>query len=29
MSACHPVDAPIKEGLKLCVEPDQVPADKV
>jgi hypothetical protein len=29
MSACQPVDAPIKEGLKLCVEPNQVPADKV
>lgn len=28
MSACQPADTPIEEGLKLCVEPNQVPFDK-
>ncbi|RVW67510.1 Retrovirus-related Pol polyprotein from transposon RE1 [Vitis vinifera] len=28
MSGCQPVDAPIKEGLKLCVEPNQVSTNK-
>ncbi|KAL6335066.1 hypothetical protein AAG906_026446 [Vitis piasezkii] len=28
MSGCQPVDAPIEEGLKLCVEPNQVSTDK-
>ena len=28
MSACQPVDAPIEEGLKLCVETNQVSVDK-
>lgn len=28
MSACQPVDTPVEEGLKLCVETDQVPVDK-
>ncbi|OMO77059.1 Reverse transcriptase, RNA-dependent DNA polymerase [Corchorus capsularis] len=28
MSACQPADTPVEEGLKLCVEADQVPVDK-
>ncbi|RVW98253.1 Retrovirus-related Pol polyprotein from transposon RE1 [Vitis vinifera] len=28
MSGCQPVNTPIEEGLKLCVEPDQVSTDK-
>ena len=28
MSRCHPVDTPIIESLKLCVEPNQIPVDK-
>lgn len=28
MSACQPVDTPVEEGLKLCVEVNQVPVDK-
>ncbi|RVW80534.1 Retrovirus-related Pol polyprotein from transposon RE1 [Vitis vinifera] len=28
MSGCQPVDTPIEEGLKLCVEPNQVSTDK-
>ena len=28
MSACQPVDTPIEEGLKLCVETNQMPVDK-
>ena len=28
MSACQPVDTPVEEGLKLCVETNQVPVDK-
>jgi transposase InsO family protein len=28
MSACEPVDTPLEEGLKLFVEPNQVPVDK-
>ena len=28
MSGCHLVDTSIVEGLKLCVEPNQIPADK-
>ena len=28
MSACQPTDTPMEEGLKLCVESDQVPVDK-
>ena len=28
MSACQPADTPVEEGLKLCVESDQVPVDK-
>ncbi|RVX02702.1 Retrovirus-related Pol polyprotein from transposon RE1 [Vitis vinifera] len=28
MSGCQPVNTPIKEGLKLCVEPNQVSTDK-
>ena len=28
MSACQPVDTPVEEGLKLCVETNQVPIDK-
>ena len=28
MSACQPVDTPVEEGLKLCIESHQVPADK-
>ena len=28
MSACQPADTPVEEGLKLCVEIDQVPVDK-
>ena len=28
MSACQPVDTPIEEGLKLCVETNQVSVDK-
>lgn len=29
MSACQPVDTPVEEGLNLCVEPNQVPVDKM
>ena len=28
MLACQPDDTPMEEGLKLCVESDQVPVDK-
>ena len=28
MLACQPVDTPVEEGLKLCVETNQVPVDK-
>ncbi|XP_048234317.1 uncharacterized mitochondrial protein AtMg00810-like [Ricinus communis] len=28
MSACQLVDSPVEEGLKLCIEVDQVPVDK-
>ncbi|RVW60295.1 Retrovirus-related Pol polyprotein from transposon RE1 [Vitis vinifera] len=28
MSGCQPVNTPIEEGLKLCVEPNQVSTDK-
>ena len=28
MSGCQPIDTPVEEGLKLCVEPNQIPADK-
>ena len=28
MLGCQPVDTPIEEGLKLCVEPNQVSIDK-
>ena len=28
MSGCQPVETPMEEGLKLCVEPNQIPADK-
>ena len=28
MSACQPVDTPVEEGLKLCVETNQVPVNK-
>ncbi|XP_015160502.1 uncharacterized mitochondrial protein AtMg00810-like [Solanum tuberosum] len=28
MTACQPVDTPIEEGLKLSVEPNQIPVDK-
>ena len=28
MSGCQPIDTPIEEGLKLCIEPNQVPVDK-
>ena len=28
MSACQPIDTPIKEGLKLCVESNKVPVNK-
>ena len=28
MSGCQPADTPIKEGLKFCVETNQVPVDK-
>ena len=28
MSACQPADTPVEEGLKLCVESNQVPVDK-
>ncbi|RVW84526.1 Retrovirus-related Pol polyprotein from transposon TNT 1-94 [Vitis vinifera] len=28
MSGCQPVNTPIEKGLKLCVEPNQVPTDK-
>ena len=28
MSACQPADTPVEEGLKLCVETNQVPVDK-
>jgi hypothetical protein len=28
-SACQPADTPMEEGLKLCIESDQVPVDKV
>ena len=28
MLACQPVDTPVEEGLKLCVEFDQLPVDK-
>ena len=29
MSGCQPVDTPIEESLKLCIEPNQVSTDKV
>ena len=28
MSACQPADTPVEEGLKLCVETNQVSVDK-
>ena len=28
MSRCQPINTPIEEGLKLCVEPNQVSIDK-
>ena len=28
ISTCQPADTPVKEGLKLCVETNQVPVDK-
>ncbi|XP_057835178.1 uncharacterized mitochondrial protein AtMg00810-like [Cryptomeria japonica] len=28
MSACQPIDTPVEEGLKLCIESNQVPVDK-
>ena len=28
MSACQPIDTPMEEGLKLCVESNQIPVDK-
>ena len=28
MSGCQPVNTPIEEGLKLCVEPNQVSIDR-
>ena len=28
MSACQPTDTPVEEGLKLCVETNQVPIDR-
>ena len=28
MSGCQPVDTPIKKGMKLCVEPNQISTDK-
>ncbi|KAH9718181.1 retrovirus-related pol polyprotein from transposon RE1 [Citrus sinensis] len=28
MTACQPIDTPIKEGLKFCITSDQVPVDK-
>ena len=28
MSTCQPADTPVEEGLKLCVETNQVPIDK-
>ena len=28
MSACQPIDTPVEEGLKLCIETNQVPVDK-
>ena len=28
MSSCQPADTPVEEGLKLCIESDQVPVDK-
>ena len=28
MSACQPADTPVEEGLKLCIETNQVPVDK-
>eukprot|EP00268_Persea_americana_P063544 TRINITY_DN82513_c0_g1_i1.p1 TRINITY_DN82513_c0_g1~~TRINITY_DN82513_c0_g1_i1.p1 ORF type:complete len:453 (-),score=74.75 TRINITY_DN82513_c0_g1_i1:7-1176(-) len=28
MSACQPADTPIEEGMKLCIEANQVPVDK-
>lgn len=28
MPTCRPTDTPVKEGLKLCIDPDQVPVDK-
>ena len=28
MSACQPADTPVEEGLKLCVETNQVHVDK-
>ncbi|XP_020537378.1 secreted RxLR effector protein 161-like [Jatropha curcas] len=28
MSACQPANSPLEEGLKLCIESDQIPVDK-
>ncbi|WVY99005.1 hypothetical protein V8G54_031156 [Vigna mungo] len=28
MEKCHPATTPIEEGLKLCLEPNQIPVDK-
>ncbi|KAL5548392.1 hypothetical protein UlMin_003623 [Ulmus minor] len=28
MSSCQPSDTPVEEGLKICIESDQVPVDK-
>ncbi|KAL5576844.1 hypothetical protein UlMin_018543 [Ulmus minor] len=28
MSSCKPADTPVEEGLKLCIESNQVPVDK-
>ena len=28
MSTCQPANSPVEEGLKLCIEADQVPTDK-
>lgn len=28
MSACQPTNTPVEEGLRLCIEPTQVPANK-
>ncbi|XP_026419727.1 uncharacterized protein LOC113315682 [Papaver somniferum] len=28
MSACQPIHTPLEEKVNLCIEPDQVPADK-